>query len=99
MAESNNPSGTKIADTKAVRSLVADPERAADDQFLDDLGAVGRFKTFLIGRGRPVSDEVSAGIGKLLTTFVSDLEKYENHTREKEDWKKPAFWSRARIRS
>ena len=94
MAEPDSTSiKAKTADTKATRPLVEDQTRDADHQFLDDLGAVGRFKTFLVGRGRPVSDEVSAGIGKLLTTFVTDLEKYEAQIRDQEDWKRGS-WSR-----
>jgi hypothetical protein len=98
MADSDSRSiRAKTADSKATQPLVEDLDREADYQFLDDLGAVGRFKTFLVGRGRPVSDEVSAGIGKLLTAFVRDLERYEDQIRDQENWKNRSFWFRTRI--
>jgi len=52
-------------------------ELQADAEFLSDLAAAARFKTFLVGRGRPVSLETSVGLGKLFTEFSEDLEDHE----------------------
>jgi hypothetical protein len=54
----------------------------ADREFLDDLAAANRFKSFLVGRGRPVTFGTSAGLGSLLTEFGTDLKEYENQVRE-----------------
>jgi hypothetical protein len=67
----------------------------ADAQFLDDLGAVSRFKTFLLSRGRPVGPEVSEGVAKLMTTFLPDLKRHELLVRDRELWRnKLWFWQK-----
>jgi hypothetical protein len=74
--------------------LVNASNERADDQFLDDLSAAGRFKTFLVSRGRPVSAEVSEGIGRLLSAFSDDLKFFEHQTRIRNSW-----WEMLKARS
>jgi hypothetical protein len=75
--------------------LVEDFEAQADAQFLDDLGAVSRFKTFLLSKGRPVDPDVSEGVAKLVTTFLPDLKQHELLVRDRELWRnKLLFWQK-----
>ena len=53
----------------------------ADSDFLSDLAAANRFKTFLLGRGRAVTQETSVGIAKLVAEFSEDLDWHERHVR------------------
>jgi hypothetical protein len=53
--------------------LIADPQASADPEFLDDLVAANRLKTYLVGHGVEVPEEVLRGLGDLLTLFAEDI--------------------------
>jgi hypothetical protein len=50
----------------------------ADYQFLDDLSAASRFKTFLVGTGAKVPDDILKGLATLVAVFSDDLSEFEN---------------------
>lgn len=45
----------------------------SDESFLSDLVAAERFKSFLVGRGVAVPDDVIDGLSRLSNRFQSDL--------------------------
>jgi hypothetical protein len=79
--ESSSDNANVTADNM---SLIESMDGRADNQFLDDLSAAVRFKSFLVGRGRPVSSDVSKGLGKLVSLFAAELEEFERQTRDRE---------------
>jgi hypothetical protein len=66
---------------KSRRALVELEEGSADDLFLDDLSAVNRLKSFLVGIGTTVPPKTSQGISELITTFAFDLYRFEDERR------------------
>jgi hypothetical protein len=74
----------------AVAELVASSEGRPDDQFLSDLSAVVRLKSYLSGAGREIPKEVSKGIADVLSAFERDLRVYELQVRY-DEWKK-SWW-------
>jgi hypothetical protein len=77
------------------------PESPPDDQFLDDLSAAIRLKSFLVGAGREVPKDVTKGMAELVAVFDEDIRAYERRVREDERnnrcWRKLAalFTSRS----
>jgi hypothetical protein len=61
--------------------LYADPKEPADVQFMDDLSAANRFKSFLVGAGAGVPSDVLRGLGALSSAFSDDVSKYESYLR------------------
>jgi hypothetical protein len=61
--------------------LYADAKIAAEEQFLDDLSAANRCKTFLVGVGAGVPNDVLKGLGALTSAFSGDLAIYEARFR------------------
>jgi hypothetical protein len=57
-------------------------EGGADEQFLDDLSAANRLKSFLVGRGQQLSQDTSRDIGQLLLIFGGDIKQYEQNIRD-----------------
>jgi hypothetical protein len=63
-----------------------------DQQFLDDLSAANRLKSFLVGRGQRISEDASRGIAQLVSDFASDLAEYESRAlRATRSWNGAAF--------
>lgn len=77
---------------QASPSLNAKTQLGGDDQFLDDLSAASRMKSFLVGRGIEVSSEISAGISTLLSKFYRDTQNYEEKMRKQD--RERRFWKR-----
>lgn len=59
-----------IADTNDETS---GPMRSADAQFIDDLVATLKLKSFLIGRGVSVPEAVTKGLAELANVFQHDI--------------------------
>lgn len=64
-----------------------------DSQFIDDLVAANRFKTFLVGRGVDVPERVLEGLGGLMTHFKDDVEAFKKVADEESRLGK-GIWSR-----
>lgn len=53
-----------------------------DEQFIGNLVAADRFKTFLVGRGVEVPFGVSRGISELVSAFANDIARAEALVKE-----------------
>jgi hypothetical protein len=71
--ESPPESATSAASNKTLVEPYSGDQ--VDTQFIDNLVAADRFKTFLVGRGVEVPFGVSRGISELVSAFASDIAK------------------------
>lgn len=86
MEERNDPpTATDAASADSfstdVQPAFIENEDGFDSQFLDDLVAANRFKTFLSGKGVDISYEISHGLATLVTAFASDIAAFARQYR------------------
>jgi hypothetical protein len=79
-AESAPQSATPAAPNKTLIEPDSGPE--SDGQFIDNLVAADRFKTFLVGRGVEVPFGVSQGISELVSAFAHEIARAEELVKE-----------------
>jgi hypothetical protein len=74
---SSRPSDfAELAPSMASSSEVTSASQT-DEQFIDDLVAANRFKTFLVGRGADVPPEVSKGLAQLVSQFADEIAEFD----------------------
>jgi hypothetical protein len=70
-------------DIASAPSAVLSQSGEWDRQFVDDLVAANRFKTFLVARGAPVPKEVLKGLGDLSSDFSPDIDRFIEDVKER----------------
>ena len=71
------------------------PDGRPDDQFLSDLSAAIRLKSFLVGGGNEIPKDAAKGLADLVSTFAEDIRVYELKVRY-DEWKNSRWWLFAR---
>lgn len=73
---------------KKLSEAGAAEEIETDSQFVDDLVAANRFKTFLVGRGVDVPERVLEGLGGLMTQFKDSVKTFQQFADEESRMRK-----------
>jgi hypothetical protein len=60
--------------------VIPDTYAEHDDQFIDDLIAANRLKTFLHARGIETSKELAFGLARLVSAFAEEIQAFEART-------------------
>jgi hypothetical protein len=75
--EREEPESDQASSAQSPSSRAGEP----DLLFLDDLSATRRFMSFLVSRGLETPKEIPEQLGKLVSKFRYEIEKYDEKVR------------------